>query len=496
MIGFSNGIISTSKIREESFNLKTVFIVLDHGLALGYFFQTELTNLLLKKGLRLVFVVQDSMLELAKQQYQHPQVYFEAMRDSQVKDYQKNNHEGLQELFDYVRKATANRSIPLTYVDTHRQRKEYEAQGRRKTVLKLLRPLVYFLRHSRIGRRIFRSLLYRLFTPSIYTDLFDKYQPDLIISDTAGWRLDQYILREANKRKIKTATVIVGWDNPSSQGLPGAEVDYAVVWSEIHKWEMSKGIDWPEEKLIVGGMPLYDGYISRKWMIPRDEYFRMHNLDPNKKLVVFAATALSISPNLHIIKIMADMIQNQELTQPAQLLIRLHPNHFKPMAHYREECQEIIELASEYPDVHVVEPAEVAGGLERYSGEDFPEKASMLAYCDVLVTIYSTMVVEASLHDKPIISVCIDSATGWKDKFWIPLHEVPGWPTAARINKAKAGKTVMTREALQLSLNEYLSNPFLEKEERRQFVEQELTYLNGESTRITAEAIMEMMKEV
>ncbi len=309
--------------------MKTVFIVLDHGLALGYFFQTQLTDLLLEKGLRLVFVVQDSMLELAKQQYQHPQVLFEAMRDTQVKVYQKNNHEGLQELFDYVRKATADTSIPLTYVDTHRQRKEYEAQGRRKTVLRLLRPLIYFLRRSRTGRKMFRSLLYRSFTSSIYTDLFDKYQPDLIISDTAGWRLDQYILREANQRKIKTATVIVGWDNPSSQGLPGAVMDYAVVWSEIHKWEMSKGIDWPEEKLFVGGMPLYDGYISRKWMMPRDVYFRMHNLDLDKKLVVFAATALSISPNYHIIKLMADMISKPGIKSTGTIINQITPQSFQ-----------------------------------------------------------------------------------------------------------------------------------------------------------------------
>ncbi len=34
------------------------------------------------------------------------------------------------------------------------------------------------------------------------------------------------------------------------------------------------------------------------------------------------------------------------------------------------------------------------GDLERYAGEDYPEKASMMAHCDVLVTLYSTMVVE------------------------------------------------------------------------------------------------------
>jgi len=475
--------------------LKTIFIVVDHGLALGYFFQTAITQKLVDAGLRVVFVVQDSMLALAKQQFDHPNVIFEAMRDTEVKAYQNANQPGMQELFDYVRKATATPEIPLTYVDTHRQRKEYEAQGRRKTVLRILRPFVFFLRRSKLGRNLFRKALYNRYTPHLYDDLFDKYQPDLIISDTAGWRLDQYLLREANRRGIKTGTAIVGWDNPSSQGLPGAYVDYALVWSDIHKWEMSAGIDWPEEKIFVTGMPLYDGYISGKWRITKEEYYKLHHLDPQKKVIAFAATALSISPNLHIIERMAQMVDRQELDQPSQLLIRLHPNHFKPMPHYREECAQIMELAKKYKDVHVVEPAEVEDGLERYSGEDFPEKASMLAHCDILVTIYSTMVVEASLHDKPIISVCIDSPTGWKDKFWIPLHEVPFWPTAARINKANAGKTVLTDQELLIALNEYLDNPDLEKEERYQFVKKELTYLNGESTQVTADTIIKLVEE-
>ena len=127
--------------------MKTVFIVVDHGLALGYFFQTELTQKLVDAGLRIVFVVQDSMLDLAKTQFDHPNVLFEPMRDTEIRAYQKANQAGLQELFDYVRKATATPKIPLTYVDTHRQRKEYEALGRRKKVLRVLRPVVRILRN-------------------------------------------------------------------------------------------------------------------------------------------------------------------------------------------------------------------------------------------------------------------------------------------------------------------------------------------------------------
>jgi len=466
---------------------KTILLVLDHGLALAYFLETDLVNLLAEKDARLVLLVAEAMLPLLREKYSNPRIIFESVRDKQALRYQKSHYAGLQELFDHVRRASASRRVPLTYVDTHRRRREMEARGRRKIVLPFLRPLIGLLRRSRLARLLFRHTLQILFTPHIYDDLFERYQPDLIVCNTAGWRLDQYLLREAKRRGIKTATVIVGWDNPSSQGLPGAFIDYAVVWSEIHKWEMVAGVDWPAEKVYIGGMPLYDGYISRKWVMPRDEYFKLHHLDPNKRLIAFAATALSISPNLHLVKLLTEMTGGQTLEAPSQLLIRLHPNHFKASPHYQEEARAIYEIARQFPDVHVVEPKEVPGGFERYSGEDFPEKGSMLAHCDILVTIYSTMVVEAALHDKPFISACIDTPGGWPDKFWVPLHEVPGWPTASRVNRAKAGKLALTPEELRQALNDYLSHPDLNAAERRHFVEDELTFLNGEATRRTAD---------
>ena len=113
----------------------------------------------------------------------------------------------------------------------------------------------------------------------------------------------------------------------------------------------------------------------------------------------------------------------------------------------------------------------------------------MLAYCDVLVTIYSTMVVEAALHGKPSVSACIDAPVGWKDKFSLPLREIADWPTATRVNQAKAGKLAMTADELRQAINIYLSNPDLDMAERRKFLEDEMTFLNGEATRVTAECL-------
>jgi len=474
--------------------LKTAIIFVDHGLTIGYYLFTGLAEQLTNQGVRLVFLVEEDLIEKLRKDYAtNTLVVFESAREAACLKYQNNHQRAVQEIVEYVRGASMSPRIPMTYVDTHRQRKEYESIGRHKFALKAVRPLIYLLRSSRIARRAFRNLQNKLFSPKLYADLLDQYKPDLVISSTAGWRLDRYLLREVKERGIRTVMTVVGWDNPSAHGLPGADVEFANVWSGIHVWELSDGLDWPKDKLHIGGMPLYDGYINKTWLIPREEYFKIHGLDPEKKLIAYAATALSISPNLHIVEELTRIITENKLSVPVQLLIRLHPNHFKSQKNYQDECEKIYEVTRNCPDVHVVAPKALAGGLPRYSGEDFPEKASMLAHCDVLVTIYSTMVVEAALHDKPSISVCIDSPTGWPENFWIPLHDVPSWPTAARVNKLGAGMNAFTAEELVTTLDAYLSDPSLHRQNRMRFVEQEITFLHGEATGETAAFLLKLL---
>lgn len=477
----------------KGLSLKTVLIYVDHGLMIGYYLYTGLAERLTAKGLRLVFLVQDELLERMREEFKgNNQILFESSREKETIQYRDTHLPGLQEIIEHVRGASMSPRVLLTYVDTHRQRKEYEAKGRWKFTLKATRPLITLLRASRLFRQAFEKLQSVLFSPKLFADLFEHYKPSLVISSTAGWRLDRYLLREARQRGYPTAMTVIGWDNPSCFGMPGARVDYANVWSDIHVRELHEGLDWPKDKIHVGGMPLYDGYLNKTWLIPRAEYFAMHGLDPAKKLIAYAATALSISPNLHIIEELTRIITEKKLSVPAQLLIRLHPNHFKSQRHYQEEREKIYELTRGCADVHVVAPKALAGGLPRYSGEDFPEKASMLAHCDVLVSIYSTMVLEAALHDKPTISACIDSPTGWEDNYWIPLRDVPSWPTAARVNELGAGLNAFNAKELVETLDKYLKDPGLHRENRRRFVEQELTYIHGESTMVTADYLLKL----
>jgi hypothetical protein len=471
-------------------------LIVDHGLTLANFLLTDLARFITDHDVRMVFLVQDDLIPRLREDFaSNPRLIFESSRELQTLEYQNGYRAGTQELMEFLRKSSMDPKVPLTYVDTHRQRKESEAKGRWRFILRAARPAIGVLRKSPRARQMFVDLEHRWFTTNIYTSLLDRYQPDLVLSATAGWRLDRYLLREAYQRRIPTAMVVVGWDNPSAHGLPGAHVDYASVWSEVHKWELSAGLDWPAENIFVGGFPLYDGYLQKKWVIPKEEYFRSHGLNPYRKLISYVTTALSISPNLHIVEALADLVSGPRLSQPCQLLVRLHPNHFKRVKNYQQECEAIYELARRCPDVHVVAPKALAGGLPRYSGEDFPEKASMMTYSDVVVSIFSTMVLETALHDRPIVSACIDSPTGWPNAYWIPLSTVPTWPTASRVNKLGASRNAFTVDELAQVIDRYLANPRLDSENRRIFVARELTFLNGESAHKTGAYILSLLKQ-
>ncbi|NJK46618.1 MAG: hypothetical protein HC933_22335, partial [Pleurocapsa sp. SU_196_0] len=63
----------------------------------------------------------------------------------------------------------------------------------------------------------------------------------------------------------------------------------------------------------------------------------------------------------------------------------------------------------------------------------------MMAYSDVVVTVYSTMLVETAIHDTPMIAATIDAPHGWNHpkKFSLSLKKIGDWPTHKRFRDAK-----------------------------------------------------------
>lgn len=477
---------------------KRIFISADHGMAIIYFLQSDVVPTLLEAGVEIVVLTDDETKDKISQRFARPGLTFEGLRLKQANEYAKKVQPRIQWLLAYLRRVGGSRRINTEAMDSHIW--EVWAENSWKFRLGIWIPsalAILLLRNFAWARRLLVQMQNR-FTPDpgLYTDLFDRYHPDMVIASTPGWRLDRYLLREASRRGIPNMTVIVGWDNSSSYNISGADVQWATCWSQLQKDELVLGSDWDPQRVHIGGIPSYDGYFRRQWLMPREEYFKLHNLDPNRKLISYASSFVHFAPNFPNIEALARLVSSDALAEPSQLLIRLHPSHFqdKPKI-FAEERQRVFDLEKKYPHVHVVQPVALGGSLGYYGGEDMDEKSSMMAYSDVLVTVYSTMLVETAVHDTPMIAATIDVPGGWNkpNKFSLSLKEIGDWPTHKRFREAKAGRVASDEKQLLEALNLYLQDRSVDSAERKTFVENEITFTDASSGKRTAEFILKVL---
>jgi len=473
---------------------KRIFISADHGLSLIYFLQSDVVPTLLAKDIEVIMLTEDALVEKIRQRFAYPGLSVEGLRVEQTKRYYEETDHSLQYWVHFLRWMGGSKWINTNAMDGHMRQMDFETSRGGKALMPFIKAATAVLRRSAAARKTLVRYQMR-FTPSIYTDLFAKYKPDLVVASTPGWRFDRYLLREAVRHGVPRAVAIVGWDNPSSYRLPGAPMDYATCWSEIQKDELVRGSDWVPERVNIGGIPTYDGYFRKEWLMGREEYFALHGLDPKRKLLAYASSFVTFSPNYPNIEALAKLVSSGNLREPCQLLIRLHPNHFMAGSLFEQEANRVRALIKDLPHVHLVEPVPLGDGLSYYSGEDMPEKSSMMAYADVFLTVYSTMVVETAVHNRPIVSVCIDTPGGWNapGKFSLPLAEIAEWPTHLRFREAQAGRVAFSAEQARDAVNFYLEHPHADEEARLSFLQREVTFTDGSAGRRTGEYLASLV---
>jgi CDP-glycerol glycerophosphotransferase (TagB/SpsB family) len=477
---------------------KKIFISADHGMAIIYFLQSDVLQTLLNTGIEIVVLTDDETKEKIAQRFAQPGFNFEGLRLKEANDYATKFKPRLQWLLAYLRRVGGSWRINTEAMDSHIWEVWVENGWKFRLGIWIPASLAILVLRTFAFTRNFLVRIQNRFVPNpnLYADLFASHKPDLVIASTAGWRLDRYLLREATRHNVPTMAVIVGWDNPSSYAIRGAPMDYATCWSQLQKDELVYGSDWDPGRVHIGGIPSYDGYFRKEWQLSKDDYFKLHDLDPNRKLISYACSFVHFAPNYPNVEALAKLVSSDALDEPSQLLIRLHPSHFqdKPRI-FAEERERIFALEKQYPNVHVVKPVALGGSLGYYGGEDMDEKSSMMAHSDVLVTVYSTMVVETAVHDTPIVAAVMDVPGGWnkKGKFSLSLKKIGNWPTHKRFRDARAGRVAQNQDELCDILNAYLKDPSLDAAERRKFIEDEITFIDGTSGKRTAEFILKIL---
>ena len=333
--------------------------------------------------------------------------------------------------------------------------------------------------------------------------LIRSNNPDLILTTSLGtFSFDEYVLRVANKLGIKSITSILSWDNTTTRGYPGALPNYIFGWTNIMKKELIEFSDCKKKNIDVAGIPHFDNYFRTNNLTSKKTFLKELKIPENKKIILFITKAPSTYQyNPNICKIIADNIKKNNL-KDCHLLTRIHPLFYKINSQNNIEFKEGIDifkkLDRDYDCLTVNFPniTSLKQNFEMHKEEQNFVK-NLLSHSDIIVNIYSTFNIEASIFDKPLVNIDFDNLDPmyeWNKKYQRQSIEIDrNLDHNQRIVKSSGVKNVKNEIELVESIKKYLDYPNLDQKGRSLIVENESGPNKGSAGRYIGKKIINFL---
>lgn len=221
---------------------------------------------------------------------------------------------------------------------------------------------------------------------------------------------------------IPTATFIFSWDN-----LPKAtmviETDYYFVWSEHMKAELMQYYPYiAESQIFVTGTPQFEAHKEKTRLLDKDEFFRLYNLDANKRYICYSGDDVTTSPD-----------DPQYLQDTAKAIRKLNTKGY-PLGIIFRRCPVDFSgrydaVLAEYKDVIVNLPPlwkKIGEGWNTIlpTDEDITLQQNTIAHTEMVVNLGSSMVFDYVLHGKPCAFINYD----------VPNKKIANWSVAKIYN--------------------------------------------------------------
>jgi hypothetical protein len=471
----------------------TVVLAPDQGFSSRYLLRTDIYRTLRDSGAHVVILSPHAREPYFVQEFSADNVSLEHYDVEAGLTYLASSrlHRRLRLLRDMTAKGTAD----LATFEARRKREIARGRWRQRIIDRVMSVPIKLLRRSRLLRRSLVAFESRLFTPRLYEPLFRKYRPDLLVVTSVGNLRgpDALLMREARRHRCKVASVVLSWDNSTSRGIGGAAPDFVVAWTPTMKRELVEYQDLKSQQIFVGGVAHWDRYYSGEGRT-RDELFRQLGLEPDRKLVLFATAAPTgwAELNIDVVHILGRAISERSLAGDCQILVRLHPNYFSGNRESiaRDPLRQIEEAAAAYAHVHLTKPKLNSRGVTfDLSAEDASDLQDVLRHCEVVVTSFSTVMIEACIFDRPVVNVAFAE---YSPRMGQPYVAVANYAHLKRILAAGGTRTATTPAELLEWLNHYLVQPGTDKDGRIRIREQESGPYPGTAGRRIGEHLMQL----
>lgn len=456
--------------------MKTVFIPIFQGVEARNILRTDIFKFLKQQNqLRIVLFVSDWNREkYFKKEVSGENIFFEVFDHYQNPTFNK--------IFTFLKLSlTRTKTIDL-------RRKEAFLGSNRYFSYFLYLFLSRFFAYKP-WRRLIRWLDWKLVRDRNFVEVFDKYQPDLVFLAHIFGDEETSMLRQARKRGIKSMAFINSWDKITSRCMVRLLPDKMIVHNEIVKKEAIKYADMPPENIEIVGVPNCDIFVNAK-PSRKEEFCAKVGLDAKKKILMFCPLGKRYSDiDAEIINIISDFKIKNLLPGDVQILVRFPPNDIVDLSKIKNK-----ELLTFYqPGVRFTTESERRVDWDM-NEKDIQLLLDSLFHSSLLVCQASSLSIDASIFNKPIINFQIKSETGVKpprDGNW--LYELSHYQP---ILQSGGVRRVTGKEELLEWINKYLNNSEIDSAGRKKIVAEQCWKLDGQAGKRTAEFIIDFTKSI
>ena len=473
----------------------TIFISAYRNFSVRYLLYSDIFKELRASGLRIVLFLKDGDLDFYRERLQAPGVVVEPVLYTRAMAVLKGS--ALNGLFVLIRKCMSGGAPGYENTTDQVQLFMYERQLSAKWYSRLQFRLIRRVARAgtrwRAVRRLVLALESRLFPGRFYDAYFLKYRPSVLVVSSVGYMIDPFLMRAARRHGCRVVSVIHSWDNPTTKDYRGAEPDHVVTWNPTMKREVNVFHDVPAERIHVEGVAHWDPYFDGTLVFPeRGSFLRSLGLDPACRTLFYGTSSPILFANTFdvIDRLMAEI--GAGALGPVQVVLRLHPQYLLRRA--GREGQIVDQYKDRMDDLRARYGPRLAFDLPMMRvlsddidmpPEDMHHLAALLRHCDVLLTEYSTLMIEGAIFDRPIVNVALYNFRD-TDK---PASYLETFTHIKRMLSTGASRNAYTFEELLRYTREYLDDPSRDAEGRRRLVDQEVAVNRGCAGRRIAELL-------
>lgn len=303
--------------------------------------------------------------------------------------------------------------------------------------------------------------------------LLQRERPDLVVFSTMLPGVGPW-LKAARRQGIPIVLSVASWDNPTSKGPLLVPPDHALAWSEEMKRELVHFHWLPAERIAPVGVLYFESYFAAKDLPDRAAFCAGLGIDPACRILHYATgDSALIRCNQEFIRVLQRLIASGQLGEPCHLLVRVSP---KDLFHLYKEFEGMPHVTVQYPagsgtlyGAHKWLPA---AGEER-------ERAATVKHSDVILSVSSSMVLDACCFDVPVINLAYDA--GMKVPPWESVDRFFAYSHCQPVLKSGATWIVKRDAELLESLQLTLRDRSVKQGERHALLEQLVGFTDGQT---------------